>query len=185
MTTPHQETTPKDSGDGRENSEYRYTTDGGVSVIRRMTTVTYEDATEGLIDALDQTKGVLLSSSYEFPGRYSRWDMGFDAPPLEIIGRERGFAVHALNDRVRVLLGVISDTLGNHPHIDSITNGEDGLFGARKSTRLNSSHITSSYAGFCSNKTKLSIASQACRVSSMAYSIDSANQNSHSPAPQA
>lgn len=127
MTTPHQETHITE-----DSSEYRYSTDGGVSVIRRMTTVTYEDATEGLIDALDQTKGVLLSSSYEFPGRYSRWDMGFDAPPLEIIGRERGFAVHALNDRGRVLLGIISDTLGNHPHIESITNGEDGLFGVVK-----------------------------------------------------
>ena len=85
MTTPTSQT-----GISADSSEYRYTTDGGVSVIRRMTEMPYENATEGLIDALDGTKGVLLSSSYEFPGRYSRWDMGFDAPPLEIVGRERG-----------------------------------------------------------------------------------------------
>lgn len=87
MTTPTNQTGPS-----TECSEYRYSTDGGVSVIRHMTEIAYENATEGLIDALDGTKGVLLSSSYEFPGRYSRWDMGFDAPPLEIVGRERGFA---------------------------------------------------------------------------------------------
>ncbi len=127
MTTPHQETGTQD-----QISEYRYTTDGGVAVIRRMSTVPYENATEGLIDALDQTKGVLLSSSYEFPGRYSRWDMGFDAPPLEIIGRERGFAVRALNDRGRVLLDVVSDALARHEHVESITNGEDGLYGVVK-----------------------------------------------------
>ena len=121
MTTP----TPKTEN----SSEYRYTTDGGISVIRRMTTITYENATEGLIDALDQTKGVLLSSSYEFPGRYSRWDMGFDTPPLEITGRERGFAIRALNDRGRVLLDIISNTLGNHPHIEGVTDGDDGLYG--------------------------------------------------------
>ena len=57
MTTPIQET-----GISDDQAEYRYTTDGGVSVIRRMTTIGYENATEGLIDALDQTKGVLLSS---------------------------------------------------------------------------------------------------------------------------
>lgn len=124
MTTPKQET-----GNDAQVSEYRYTTDGGISVIRRMSTITYENATEGLIDALDQTKGVLLSSSYEFPGRYSRWDMGFESPPLEITGRERGFAIHALNDRGHVLLDVISDALANHPHIDGITDGDDGLYG--------------------------------------------------------
>ncbi|MCC9621532.1 anthranilate synthase component I [Thalassospira sp. MA62] len=94
-----------------------------------MIPIAYENATDGLINALDQTKGVLLSSSYEFPGRYSRWDMGFDAPPLEIVGRERGFSIRALNDRGRVLLDVISETLGQHPHIDGLTNGDDGLYG--------------------------------------------------------
>lgn len=127
MTTPTSQT-----GISADSSEYRYTTDGGVSVIRRMTEMPYENATEGLIDALDATKGVLLSSSYEFPGRYSRWDMGFDAPPLEIVGRERGFAVHALNDRGQVLLDTISAALENHPHVESLTNGEDGLYGVVK-----------------------------------------------------
>jgi anthranilate synthase len=127
VTTQIQET-----GISDDQTEYRYTTDGGVAVIRHMTTVAYENATEGLIDALDATKGVLLSSSYEFPGRYSRWDMGFDAPPLEIVGREREFTVRALNDRGRVLLDVISDALGRHPHVESITDGKDGLLGVVK-----------------------------------------------------
>ena len=38
-------------------------------------------AIEPVIDALDERRGVLLASSYEYPGRYTRWDMGFVDPP--------------------------------------------------------------------------------------------------------
>ncbi len=119
MTNPTSET----------SSEYRYTTDGGIAVICRQIEITYENATESLIDALDRTKGVLLSSSYEFPGRYSRWDMGFASPPLEITGHERGFAIRALNDRGRVLLPMIEHALACHAHIEGLTKGDDGLYG--------------------------------------------------------
>jgi hypothetical protein len=37
---------------------------------------TSESAIEHLIDQLDSDKGVLLTSSYEFPGRYARWSLG-------------------------------------------------------------------------------------------------------------
>ena len=35
---------------------------------------------------LDNTKGAILTSSYEFPGRYARWTVGFTAPPIVIEG---------------------------------------------------------------------------------------------------
>ena len=34
-------------------------------------------------------RGVLFSSSFEFPGRYTRWDMGFVDPPLVLTARGR------------------------------------------------------------------------------------------------
>ncbi|OSQ37072.1 anthranilate synthase [Thalassospira mesophila] len=117
------------TNDDKPAGEYRYVSDGGVAILRRQIDIDYETATAGLIESLDTAKGVLLSSSYEFPGRYSRWDMGFAQPPLEITGRDRGFAIHALNDRGRVLLPVIAPVLENHAHIDGITIGDDGIYG--------------------------------------------------------
>ena len=32
---------------------------------------------EALVDTLDTNRGCLFESSYEFPGRYARWTMGF------------------------------------------------------------------------------------------------------------
>lgn len=51
------------------------------------------------MDALDSRRGVLLTSSYEFPGRYARWTLGFADPPIEVSGKGREFTVRALNER--------------------------------------------------------------------------------------
>lgn len=61
-----------------------------------------EDVAE-LVDALDSRRGVLLTSSYEFPGRYARWTLGFSNPPLELSGTGKDFKVRALNDRCEAL----------------------------------------------------------------------------------
>ncbi len=131
MTTPTQPTrlSPRSHQDDETPVDYHYVTNGGIHVSRRQTEIVYENATAGLIESLDTTKGVLLSSSYEFPGRYSRWDMGFSQPPLELTGRDRGFALHALNERGQILLPAIAPILENHPHIDGLTLGEDSIFG--------------------------------------------------------
>ena len=44
-----------------------------------------KNAIEPVIDALDGHRGALLASSYEYPGRYTRWDMGFVDPPLVLV----------------------------------------------------------------------------------------------------
>lgn len=58
-----------------------------------------EEYVDDLVEALDSRRGVLLTSSYEFPGRYARWTLGFSDPPLELSGTGRDFRVRALNDR--------------------------------------------------------------------------------------
>ena len=58
-----------------------------------------DELVEGVVDALDSRRGVLLTSSYEFPGRYARWTLGFVDPPLEVTGKGREFKVRALNER--------------------------------------------------------------------------------------
>lgn len=89
-----------------------YRTDGGVLVHRRVEPVVAAAAVEELIDRLDERRGVLLSSSYEYPGRYTRWDLGFADPPLAVSARDRRLRIDALNDRGTVLLGAIAASLG-------------------------------------------------------------------------
>lgn len=71
------------------------------------TTATSISAIEDLVEKLDYKKGVLLTSSYEFPGRYARWSLGFVDPPLEISGRGLECTISALNDRGKVLMPAI------------------------------------------------------------------------------
>ena len=81
---------------------------GGIRVHRTVETIPVANAIEPVIDALDAHRGVLLASSYEYPGRYTRWDMGFVDPPLVLVARGRAFRVEALNERGLVLLPPIA-----------------------------------------------------------------------------
>jgi anthranilate synthase len=100
----------------------RYTTQGGVGITREICEREYQPADYALARALDQRRGVLFSSSFEFPGRYTRWDMGFVDPPLVFTARERGFAIEALNPRGRILLRAATAALSSLPavHFDHI-----------------------------------------------------------------
>ncbi len=91
--------------------ETRYVTGGGIVVDCRTQDIEAGPAIESLIDRLDAQRGVLLSSSYEYPGRYTRWDLGFADPPLMVWTRERRVHVDALNQRGTVLLGVLGACL--------------------------------------------------------------------------
>ncbi|MGH2758166.1 MAG: hypothetical protein ACRDKJ_01235, partial [Actinomycetota bacterium] len=57
-----------------------YVTRGGIEVRRETERIAVPGAVEPLIDAIDSRRGVLLASSYEYPGRYTRWDIGFVDP---------------------------------------------------------------------------------------------------------
>ena len=86
----------------------RYTTRRGIHVHRTVEAIPVKDAIEPVIDALDSRRGILLASSYEYPGRYTRWDMGFVDPPLVLVARGRGLRVETLNARGAVLLPVLA-----------------------------------------------------------------------------
>jgi len=64
-----------------------------------------------LIDDLDSRRGVLLCSSYEFPGRYARWSLGFSNPPLEVSGKSQDCTIRALNERGTVILPAVARTM--------------------------------------------------------------------------
>src|SRR6185437_13744306 len=88
-----------------------YTTEGGIRVEREVVVHTYDPADQSMAELLDTKRGVWFSSSFEFPGRYTRWDMGFADPPLMLSARGRSFTVEALNGRGQVLMGAVAAAL--------------------------------------------------------------------------
>lgn len=66
---------------------------------------------EAIIDGLDDRHGVVLSSGVDYPGRYTRWDIGFIDPPLVIEGSGYRMRIRALNRRGEVPLRAFTDLL--------------------------------------------------------------------------
>jgi anthranilate synthase len=98
------------SADGRPDTS-SYTTAGGIYVTRERRAIDAQAAIDELIEVLDTRRGVLLSSNYDYPGRYTRWDLGLHSPLLEITSRDRRVDVRALNDRGQILLAPIAGVL--------------------------------------------------------------------------
>jgi len=114
-----------------------YVTDGGVEVDVCSEELDYLEAqtmVRQLAQTLDDHKGVLLSSSYIFPGRYARWSLGFAKPPLEVVGSGRDFRIKVLNQRGRPLLAAIMDALKTNPVVEGMEGGveEGGVSGRVK-----------------------------------------------------
>src|SRR5215510_5965875 len=106
-----------------------YETAGGIHVHRTVDEIAVANAIEPIVRALDTHRGVLLASSYEYPGRYTRWDMGFIDPPLALVARGREFRVEALNARGRVLLPPIARVLGPLPALERLASAGDTIDG--------------------------------------------------------
>ncbi|EST12307.1 anthranilate synthase component I [Sporolactobacillus laevolacticus] len=93
-----------------------YSTGKGMNIARSQVPIPGESSILELQSKLDEHKGVLFSSAYHFPGRYSRWDIGFINPPLELTSKKNNFQIKALNDRGEVVIAYLLDHL-THPDI--------------------------------------------------------------------
>src|SRR5689334_461063 len=111
--------------------ELRYSTPSGIAVIREVSKVNFKKGLKRLLKDLDSHRGVYLSSGYEFPGRYSRWDFASTRPPLEIIATDREVEFRPLNLRGEMLNQMLLPVLEQHPHWDSF-----GRYGAMLRGRL-------------------------------------------------
>src|SRR5689334_24315764 len=109
-----------------------YITNGGIRVTREIRNHDYQPADTALAQSLDKRRGVLFSSSFEFPGRYTRWDMGFVDPPLVLTARGRGFAIEALNQRGAVLLPAIEGHLAGLDAVQIRHSDAERIEGHRK-----------------------------------------------------
>ncbi|HEV7418194.1 MAG TPA: anthranilate synthase [Tianweitania sediminis] len=94
-----------------EDGSERYVTAGGVLVQRKRHATAYGGAIEAYVDGLNERRGAVFSSNYEYPGRYTRWDTAIIDPPLVISSRARGMKVEALNARGETLLAIVAPAL--------------------------------------------------------------------------
>ncbi|BAY16929.1 anthranilate synthase [Anabaenopsis circularis NIES-21] len=113
---------------------HSYTTLDNVRISRTITEVKMETAIEEILFHLNSQRGGLLNSSYEYPGRYKRWAIGFINPPLELTTRENTFTLTALNDRGKILLALLFGCLSKIPELHHITNNQNSITGLVKST---------------------------------------------------
>ncbi|MCV9961343.1 anthranilate synthase [Pararhizobium sp. BT-229] len=88
-----------------------YTTKGGISVTRRRREAPYGEAIASYVDRLDERRGAVFSSNYEYPGRYTRWDTAVIDPPLAISSFGRSLWIEAYNERGEALLSMIFEHL--------------------------------------------------------------------------
>ncbi len=91
----------------RDDGAETYETRGGIRITRKRRPTPYADAVSSYVDRLDERRGCVLSSNYEYPGRYTRWDTAIIDPPLGLSSFGRKLWLEAYNERGEVLLGFI------------------------------------------------------------------------------
>lgn len=95
----------------RDDGSETYETRGGIVVTRQRRPVGYSDSISSCVDKLDERRGAVFSSNYEYPGRYTRWDTAIVDPPLGISSFGRKVWIEAFNGRGEVLLTFILEKL--------------------------------------------------------------------------
>jgi anthranilate synthase len=105
-----------------------YQTRGGVRITRR-TAAADSGELERLMRALDARRGLLLASSYEYPGRYKRYDVGFVDPVLTFESVGRDFTLRANGARGEVLLHACEAGLRSCDGLESVTRGDGHIIG--------------------------------------------------------
>jgi anthranilate synthase len=112
-----------------------YTTPCGLRVTRQDAPFSATDSLEALARRLDRQRGLWLASSYEYPGRYKRYDIGFSDPPLAFEARGRQFRIQALNLRGEVLLIACRSALENCPAVHGLEHTARAITGEVPATR--------------------------------------------------
>lgn len=94
----------------------RYQTPHGITVTRSVSNLPYSRGLDHILAQLDTQRGFYLSSGYEFPGRYSRWDVASVAPLLEIVSAGRLVSIKPLNKRGEAMTQILRPLVESHPH---------------------------------------------------------------------
>ncbi len=114
--------------------QIRYTTPHGIVVTRGVSKAPYKKGLglRHLLRELDAYRGFYLSSGYEYPGRYSRWDIASVRPLLEIVSFGREMEFRPLNARGEIFSQMLVGVLRQHPHWESLETRAGALQGRLK-----------------------------------------------------
>ncbi|MBD2677634.1 MULTISPECIES: anthranilate synthase [Nostoc] len=112
-----------------------YKTLGGVIVSRSITEVKMDTALEDILFHLNSQRGGLLTSSYEYPGRYKRWAIGFVNPPLELTTQDNVFTLRTLNERGWILLPLLLEYLQQSKQLERVIQDNKYITGFVKPTK--------------------------------------------------
>lgn len=112
--------------------QLKYSTRSGIVVTRTVSQLPFEGGLEQIRRDLDRHRGFYLSSGYEYPGRYSRWDIASVCPALELVSWGREVRIQALNPRGAALNRMLLPVLGPNPHWDDLHTDGDDLAGRLK-----------------------------------------------------
>ena len=108
-----------------------YTTPHGIVVTRNVSKANLRGL-QHLLRELDRRRGIYLSSGYEYPGRYSRWDIASVCPPLEIVSYDRRVEFRPLNRRGRLIAQLLYPVLAENPHWEEFALVDGALHGRLK-----------------------------------------------------
>ncbi len=95
--------------------EVRYHTPHGITVSRTTSKLPFKNGFGRFLRELDKTRGIYLSSGYEYPGRYSRWDIVSVRPPLELVSFQRDVMFRPLNERGATINRMLATVLARAP----------------------------------------------------------------------
>jgi anthranilate synthase len=109
-----------------------YNTPSGITVSRTKSRSPYHRGLRHILRQMDKYRGIYLSSGYEYPERYSRWDMAAVCPPIEIVSLGRDFSIRALNSRGEVINRILLPVLERHPHWEEFALKGTSLTGRLK-----------------------------------------------------
>jgi len=110
----------------------RYETKSGIAVSRTLSKAPYRRGLQPLLRKLDRFRGFYLSSGYEYPGRYSRWDIAAITPPLEIVSSGRKVDFNPLNQRGEMLCRMLARVLVNKDFWETFDTPGGGIHATLK-----------------------------------------------------
>lgn len=102
-------------------------TEGGVYIEYEQQSLYYDQAIEPLIEKLDSQRGALFASSFEYPGRYTCWDIGFYNPPLVLTCKKQSIVLEALNTRGEMLLAMVATALNASPQLTLVNQTQQQI----------------------------------------------------------
>ncbi len=94
-----------------------FETQGGIRVERESFPADYATAIDHTLDRVNSERGAVLSSNYEYPGRYTRWDTAIVNPPLGIEAQGRSVSIIAYNKRGEIFLAPMLAAMEAHDHV--------------------------------------------------------------------